>query len=1234
MVVDLAAPGEITPSLVIYGHSGERLGRSVYAENVNGDSRDGNPVEDIVIGAYYSTPYSDTDRIEAGAAYVIMGRTALTTTETITVDLVTENAAMTILGAEGGDRLGRSVSSGDINGDGYADLVVGAQYADSPRDDDVGVTYVITGSIGITTSNPITFDLSSTTDINKIFTYYGVEPGDETGFYVSSGNFNNDGFDDVLIGAYMADSYWADSETGQAYVAFGSAAPSHVVYLSNEANVTIYGGEADERLSRSLAAGDVNGDNYDDIVMGASQSDRSATITDTGRIYVIYGGSSISATINLSETNAADLLVLGDDGVPPGYWYDGSLGGDSGWYGDECGRATSTGDLDGDGIEDLIAGGGWAADAAGEVYVVYGGGPITLHLTPTNQTVDKGQRITYTVTATDTFRTRDVSHKATFTITNRAGGSWNDNVYTTGISGTWTVTATYRGAITTTLITVINNPPTADDDTFAVDENSADGTPVGTVSASDPDAGDSLTYAIAAGNTGDAFAIDDGTGEITVNDGAVLDYETTPTFDLTVVVTDTGNLADSAAITVNLNDVNEAPTADDDAYATSENAALTVLAPGVLGNDTDVDSTVLTATLESGPANGVLNLNLDGSFAYTPTAGFTGDDTFIYVTSDGALTDTTTVTITVSANAPTVNDDGYTTDEDVLLFVPAPGVLDNDTDPNSDPLTATLGSGPTNGALVLNEDGSFVYTPTVNYNGSDSFTYRATDGTYNSNLATVVITVTAENDAPIATDDSGAGFETDEDTSFTTGDVLANDTDAEIPGGLAVTSYDDSNLSGALSYNGNGTFDYDPNGQFEYLAAGEQADDTFTYVISDTSSLTDAATVTMTIGGLNDAPVADDDMFVVGEDSGVNVLDVLDGDTDPDTSDTLIVHAIGTLDQGGTATNGDSDILYTPAADFVGEEVFTYTVSDRNGGTATATVTVTVSDQNDPPTANAGGSYSGNEGSPINLDGSGSNDLDGSIATYEWDCTDDGSYDISSADPTGNVCTYPDDGLYTVRLRVTDNQGATDTGTATVTVDNVAPTLTLSGDASVSEGTTYILTLSDVIDPGDDTIITCTVDWGDGGRESCLGAIGDSIPHTYVDGDNSHTIFVDLSDEDGSYDSVDTLDMIVNNVPPIADVGGPYVGIIDSPVVLSAAGSYDPGRADTLTYQWDWDADGDYDYITTTVTVTRTWSTAGVYTVTLRVTDGDGGEDTDTANVTVALTEPDRHFIYLPLVKR
>ena len=96
---------------------------------------------------------------------------------------------------------------------------------------------------------------------------------------------------------------------------------------------------------------------------------------------------------------------------------------------------------------------------------------------------------------------------------------------------------------------------------------------VGTVTASDPDTGDTLSYSITGGNTGNAFAINSSTGQITVNNAAALDFETTPTFTLTVRVQDAGGLTDAATVTMNLTNVNEAPTVNNATFSLPENSA-------------------------------------------------------------------------------------------------------------------------------------------------------------------------------------------------------------------------------------------------------------------------------------------------------------------------------------------------------------------------------------------------------------------------------------------------------------------------------------------------------------------------------------------------------------------------------------------------------------------------------------------------------------------------------------
>jgi CSLREA domain-containing protein len=193
------------------------------------------------------------------------------------------------------------------------------------------------------------------------------------------------------------------------------------------------------------------------------------------------------------------------------------------------------------------------------------------------------------------------------------------------------------------------------------------------------------------------------------------------------------------------------PTAvDDPNYSTDEDTQLQQ--NGVLDNDTDPDGDTLTAVLVSGPTHdSSFTLNSDGTFDYTPEANFNGTDSFTYKANDGNLeSGVATATITVDAinDAPTaVNDPDYSTDEDTPLS--QNGVLDNDTDPEDDGLTAVLVSGPDHEAsFTLNSDGTFDYTPEADFNGSDTFTYKANDGDLDSEVATATITVDPVNDPP------------------------------------------------------------------------------------------------------------------------------------------------------------------------------------------------------------------------------------------------------------------------------------------------------------------------------------------------------------------------------------------------------------------------------------------------------------------------------------------------------
>src|SRR5207245_1391608 len=188
----------------------------------------------------------------------------------------------------------------------------------------------------------------------------------------------------------------------------------------------------------------------------------------------------------------------------------------------------------------------------------------------------------------------------------------------------------------------------------------------------------------------------------------------------------------------------------DDSYTTPEDTTFTVVAPGVLANDTDVDGDPLTAILVNGPAHGTLSRKKDRRVTYTPALNYNGPDSFTYKANAGQAdspTHSTVYTTCSPVSGPPgtsgglVADDSYTTPEDTTLTVVAPGVLANDTDVDGDPLTAILVNGPAHGTLSLTRDRRSTYKSRLNHVWPVSFAYKATDGQLASHTnATVPLT--------------------------------------------------------------------------------------------------------------------------------------------------------------------------------------------------------------------------------------------------------------------------------------------------------------------------------------------------------------------------------------------------------------------------------------------------------------------------------------------------------------
>ncbi len=478
--------------------------------------------------------------------------------------------------------------------------------------------------------------------------------------------------------------------------------------------------------------------------------------------------------------------------------------------------------------------------------------------------------------------------------------------------------------------------------------------------------GDTLTFAITAvptsGTLGTISTPVCTTTGGTSNCTATVTYTPNPGFNgtdaFTFRATDTTTLiSNPATVTINVTSVNDAPVAINDSYTVDEDTPLTVTAPGVLTNDTDVDaSTTLTAVLVTGPSNGSLVFSSNGSFTYTPNSNFSGADTFTYQASDGtASSNIATVTINVTAvnDAPLAFNDSYAVNEDATLTVAAAqSVLANDTDADAGTtLSAILVTGPSNGSLTLNSDGTFTYTPAANFKGTDTFTYQVSDGTVLGNSATVTITVTAVNDAPVAVNDS---YVVNEDATLVVAaaqSVLVNDTDADTGATLSAILVTGP-TGGTLTLNANGSFTYTPTANFN-------GPDTFTYRASDGTASSNTATVTINVTAVNDAPAftVTPTAITVDEDfSGTQTVTVTPATVPANEAGQTVTYSLSpaTVSFANVSINPvTGQVTITAIANQNGTQTFTITANDGQAAnnTATRTFTLTVNPVNDAPVA-------------------------------------------------------------------------------------------------------------------------------------------------------------------------------------------------------------------------------------------------------------------------------------------
>ena len=411
------------------------------------------------------------------------------------------------------------------------------------------------------------------------------------------------------------------------------------------------------------------------------------------------------------------------------------------------------------------------------------------------------------------------------------------------------------------------------------------------------------------------------------------------------------------------------PVGRSDLVTGTEDTKTTFLASQLLGNDTGTSLTI--ASVSSG-TGGTAVLNPDGTVTFTPNPNFNGIASFSYVATDGTKnTDSTVVTVNVAAvnDAPTAANTSVSTSEDTVLT----GSLPAASDVENDPIIYALGNNATHGTVSVAANGSYTYTPNLNYNGTDNFSYTVNDGQGGSNTYTVNVNVTPVNDAPIAVNDINGIVKNA--TSAITGNVLSNDTDVE-NNPLSVTNSGTQALTyGTLVLHNDGSYSYTVNAENPTVAAlgnGEKLTDSFIYQISDGQGGSASATLSITISGLNGTPVVKADLASATEDIVTFATgNVLSNDSNPNNNVLTVSAVNGNAGSVGAAVSGiygsvniGSTGIYTYTLNNssvavqelkAGQTVtdsFTYTADNGNGGTATTTLTITINGSNDAPIAN------------------------------------------------------------------------------------------------------------------------------------------------------------------------------------------------------------------------------------------------------------------------------------------
>ncbi|EPI4817696.1 tandem-95 repeat protein [Vibrio alginolyticus] len=684
-------------------------------------------------------------------------------------------------------------------------------------------------------------------------------------------------------------------------------------------------------------------------------------------------------------------------------------------------------------------------------------------------------------------------------------------------------------------VTPVNDAPEPQDQVFTVGED-------GLLTFTDADLltgatdveGDNLTVEGVTYTGADGVLTDNGDGTYSFAPNENFNGDVNFTFDVS-----DGTDTVTANIDVTVTPENDPPVAGSTSYTVHEDNSITISDEQLLANSSDIEGDVSIDSVSYSGNDGVLEINGDGTYTFSPNENFTGDVSLdvVVVDEDGAV-DTTTAGITVLEvnDPPIAGTTSYTIDEDEVITINAEQLLANSSDIEGEVALDSVSYSGSEGIFTDNGDGTFSFAPNQNFNGEVNLDVVVVDEDGATASTTANIDVLPINDAPVS---GNLAYNVDEDNTITlsqeqllsqASDVDGDDLVAEnllVDGNATVTANDDGSFTITPDANFNGDID-------------------ITFDISDGSD-TLVATADLTVNPVNDLPQPEDQAFTIGED-GVLLFtdeDLLDGATDIDGDDLSVEGVSYTGADGVLTDNGDGTYSFAPNENFNGDVNFTFDVSDGTD-TVTANIDVSVTPENDPPVAGST-SYTVHEDNSITISNeqllANSSDVEGEVAidSVSYSGVDgvfqdngDGTYTFS---PNENF-----NGEVSLDVVVVDEDGATDSTTAGITVLEVNdPPIAGATSYSVNEDEVIIFTKEQLLAQSSDVE-------GDVSLESVSYSGSDGILTANDDGTYSFapnenfnggvSLDVLVADEDGATETTNAnIDVLpVNDAPVSGDL--------------------------------------------------------------------------------------------------